>query len=97
MPNGACVIRREGKRGAVWFRAFVELTEEGESERASLEQARVIFLTVVSAGLRSGEILGLRWKDVELADLAGAVLRVHETFVRGGGVLKAGTNFGICR
>ena len=52
-------------------------------ERAWLEQARVIFLTVVSAGLKRGEILGLRWKGVDLADPAGAVLRVRETFVRG--------------
>jgi integrase len=63
--------------------AFAELAEESESSRAWLEQARVIFLTVVSAGLRRGEILGLRWKDVDLADPAGAVLRVRETFVRG--------------
>jgi integrase len=46
-------------------------------------RARVVFLTVVSAGLRRGEILGLRWKDVALADPAGATLRVRETFVRG--------------
>jgi integrase len=42
-----------------------------------------VFLTVVSAGLRRGEILGLRWGDVSLADPAGATLRVRETFVRG--------------
>jgi hypothetical protein len=28
-------------------------------------------------------ILGLRWRDVSLADPAGATLRVRETFVRG--------------
>lgn len=63
-------------------RAFAELAEEGESERAWLEQARVVFLTIIGAGLRRGEILGLRWKDVDLADPAGALLRVRETFVR---------------
>jgi hypothetical protein len=36
----------------------------------------------VSAGLRRGEILGLRWRDVSLADPAGAALRVRETWVR---------------
>jgi integrase len=36
----------------------------------------------VSAGLRRGEILGLRWRDVSLADPAGATLRVRETWVR---------------
>jgi len=65
-------------------RAFAELMDEGEEEERSWrEQARVVFLTVVSAGLRRGEILGLRWKDVALADPAGATLRVRETWVRG--------------
>jgi integrase len=66
-------------------RAFAELAEKGEGEeRAFAEQARVVFLTVVSAGLRRGEVLGLRWRDVALADPAGATLRVRETWVRGG-------------
>jgi len=60
-------------------RAFLEV--EGE-DQAWREQARVVFLTVVGAGLRRGEVLGLRWRDVDLADPAGAVLRVRETFVR---------------
>jgi integrase len=65
-------------------RAFAELAEEAEGEeRASREQARVVFLTVVSAGLRRGEILGLRWRHVSLADPACATLRVRETWVRG--------------
>jgi integrase len=42
-----------------------------------------VFLTVVSAGLRRGEVLGLRWVHVSLTDPAGACLRVRETFVRG--------------
>ena len=37
----------------------------------------------LGAGLRRGEILGLRWRDVELADPRGAVLHVRETWVRG--------------
>ena len=65
-------------------RAFAELAEREEGEeRAWREQARVVFLTVVSAGLRRGEVLGLRWRDVALADPAGATLRVRETWVRG--------------
>ena len=66
-------------------RAFAELADEVEDEnRTWCEQARVVFLTVVSAGLRRGEVLGLRWRDVALADPAGATLRVRETWVRGG-------------
>jgi integrase len=60
-------------------RAFLDL----DGQRGWLEQARVVFLTVIGAGLRRGEVLGLRWKDVQLGDPAGAVLRVRETFVRG--------------
>jgi integrase len=65
-------------------RAFLELAAEAETalERAWIKQARVVFLTVVSAGLRRGEVLGLRWRDVSLADPAGATLRVRETWVR---------------
>jgi integrase len=40
-------------------------------------------LTVIGLGLRRSETLGLRWRDVDLADPDGAVLRVRETFVRG--------------
>ncbi|MFL5929799.1 MAG: hypothetical protein ACJ75P_00955 [Gaiellaceae bacterium] len=57
-------------------RAFVE-------ERAWREQARIVFLCVVSAGLQAGEVRGLRWHHVSLTDPAGAFLRVRETFVRG--------------
>src|SRR5215208_5668113 len=42
--------------------AFHELIDEAAGvERAWREQARVVFLTVVRAGLRAGEIRGLRW------------------------------------
>jgi integrase len=64
-------------------RAFAELAVSDDVERGWLEEARVVFLTVIGAGLRRGEILGLRWKDVDLADPSGAVLRVRETLVRG--------------
>jgi integrase len=63
--------------------AFETLIEAAEGEeRAWREQARVIFLAVVGAGLRRGEILGLHWRDVDLADPEGALLRVRETVVR---------------
>ena len=66
-------------------RAFSEMVDGVDhfEERAWLEQARVVFLTVLGAGLRRGEVLGLRWSHVELADPSGAVLRVRETWVRG--------------
>jgi integrase len=66
-------------------RAFAELAREAAGEeQAWLEQARVIFLTLVGTGLRRGEVLGLHWRDVRLADPEGAVLEVRETWVRSG-------------
>jgi integrase len=65
-------------------RAFRELAQAADDvERPWIEQARVVFLTIMGAGLRRGEILGLRWGDVDLADPEGALLRVRETWVRG--------------
>jgi integrase len=91
-PVGAVDRPREARRRwrilspveiAAVERAFGELVGAAEpEERAWVEQARVVFLTIVGAGLRRGEILGLRWQDVALADPGGPRLRVRETFVR---------------
>jgi integrase len=64
------------------FRALIE--DASGEERRWREQVRVIFLTVIGAGLRRVEVLGLRWWDVSLADPAGPTLRVRETWVRSG-------------
>ena len=48
-----------------------------------IEQARVVFLAVLYTGLRRGEVLGLRWRHVFLADPEGARLEVRETVVYG--------------
>ncbi|MFL5954832.1 MAG: tyrosine-type recombinase/integrase [Gaiellaceae bacterium] len=65
--------------------AFDELAAAAPAEpkttsesRAWIEQARVVFLLVVACGLRRGEVLGLRWRHVDLVDM---VLRVEETWV----------------
>lgn len=66
-------------------RAFDELIADASGEeRAWREQARVIWLVLIGAGLRRGELLGLRWRAVHLADPDGAFLRIAETFVRAG-------------
>jgi integrase len=41
-------------------------------------------VVLVATGLRRGEILGLRWREVYLADPDGPHLRVRETWVRCG-------------
>jgi integrase len=64
-------------------REFTVYADEADGEeRAWREQARVIFLTDVIAGPRRGEILGFHWRDVDLVEPTGAVLRVRETWVR---------------
>ena len=66
-------------------RAFEALIAEAvDEERGWREQARVIFLLGIGTGLRRGEVQGLRWRNVHLADPDGAFLRVAETWVRYG-------------
>jgi integrase len=65
-------------------RAFVELAADEESgyERAIIETGRSLFLTVYALGLRRAEVLGLRWRNVHLADPDGATVRICETWTR---------------
>jgi integrase len=65
--------------------AFAELITEAKNEERSWRvQARTIFLVAMGTGLRRGELQGLRWRNVHLADPEGAFLRVEETWVRCG-------------
>jgi integrase len=66
--------------------AFSSLARQARDDEARqwLVQARVIFVVVTTLGLRRGEVRGLHWRNVDLADPEGAVVRVAETFVRGG-------------
>ncbi|HEY8628662.1 MAG TPA: tyrosine-type recombinase/integrase [Gaiellaceae bacterium] len=62
-------------------RAFTELAEDATGdEREWIEQARTVFVVAVGAWLRRGEVLGLRWRDVDLID---GVLHVRQTVTRG--------------
>ncbi|MGC1799350.1 MAG: site-specific integrase [Solirubrobacterales bacterium] len=50
---------------------------------ADSEQDAAIFLTAAFTGLRQGELLALRWRDV---DFERRVIRVHRTYKSGNGV-----------
>jgi integrase len=60
----------DGKEVGAVAGAFDNLVadQEDADERVWIEQARVVFLVVYGLGLRRGEVLGLRWRSVRLAD-----------------------------
>jgi integrase len=53
-----------------------------ERERDDLIVARRLFIVHMGCGLRRGEAVGLRWRNVNLTDPDGAFLRIEETWVR---------------
>lgn len=61
--------------------AYDELTAEAsEPERQWWSLAKAIVLTALGTALRRGELIGLRWRAVNLLE---AKIEVRETFVRG--------------
>jgi integrase len=56
-------------------------------EAAQGERFEALYVLAVTTGLRRGELLGLRWKDV---DLESGVLRVGNALVREGGRYRLG-------
>ncbi len=67
------------------LRAFDELIAEAESEpmREWRQTAKAMTMTMQYAWLRRGELLGLQWRDVDLAHPDGPRLHVVSTWVRG--------------
>ena len=62
--------------------AFAELERDADGdERAWMRQAGQAFVVIYSTGIRRGELMGLRWRHVQLADPEGPTLQVEETFV----------------
>jgi integrase len=51
-------------------------------ELARCDRLAALYVLAVTTGMRQGEILALRWQDV---DLAGAALTVHHTLMRSAG------------
>jgi len=95
-PSAQCRGARGARQRLRWRRlqpeevgavaqAFDELIADAErAERSWVEQARVVFLVVYGLGLRRGEVLGLRWRSVRLADPeAKPTLTVEAATVRG--------------
>jgi integrase len=70
---------------AVTLNAFDRLiaTANTNEERAWRETCRTMVFVFVYAWLRRGELLGLLWRDVELAHPDGPRLHVRRAWVRG--------------
>src|SRR4051794_4345054 len=84
VPKSRWTILSPVQIGAV-MRALDELIDEtaADVERAWRPTAKAMTGTMQDAWLRPGEVLGLRWRDVELSHPDGPRLHVRETFVRG--------------
>jgi integrase len=64
-------------------RAFGDLIAEAEgAARDDLATARVMFVTLIDSAVRRGELLGLRWCHVQLANPDGPTITIEETWVR---------------
>ena len=63
--------------------AFAELEQDAadDDERAWIRQAGQAFVVLYATGIRRGELMGLRWRHVHLAEPDGPTMRVEETFV----------------
>jgi integrase len=70
-----------GQEIALLLDAYRDVADETEpEERFWVDAARRMTVVGLSTGLRRGELLGLRWMDVELLD---GWLHVRQAFVRG--------------
>jgi integrase len=56
-------------------------------DAAKGDRSEALYVLAITAGLRRGELLGLRWED---ADLENDVLRVGRALVREGGSYRLG-------
>jgi integrase len=74
------VVRPSGDIRFLTHDELRSLLERGipDDERATVD--RVLYLTAAMTGLRQGELLGLRWRDLDLEALK---VRVRQAFVRG--------------
>jgi integrase len=62
-------------------KTLLEVAKKGE------ERFETLYVLAVTAGLRQGELLGLKWEDVDLRD---GVVRVRRTLARHKGRLVLG-------
>jgi integrase len=63
--------------------AFDQLIAGAEGDALDdLITARAMFVVLIDSGIRRGEMLGLRWRHVSLADPDGPTIEVSETWTR---------------
>jgi integrase len=78
-PGGRVELLRERPR--VDFEVYSPEEVLALVRWAASEQDAAIYLTAAFTGLRQGELIGLRWRDV---DFAGSLVRVRRSYSYGG-------------
>jgi integrase len=83
--NPVAAVDRPQSKGSDPDARFLEMAEVEALVRAVPDDVlgpmeRVLYLTAAMTGLRQGELIGLRWRDV---DWSAGVIRVRRAYVRG--------------
>jgi integrase len=81
--NPAADVERPRARSYIDLDAYSPEEVWALVRAASSEQDSALFLTAAFTGLRLGELLALRWRDV---DFAGQGIRIHRSYTIHGGV-----------
>ena len=67
-PRRSLALARAGPRDCTATRAPGGVAEEADRARAEDEQDAALFVVAAFTGLRMGELLALRWRNVDFAD-----------------------------
>lgn len=79
--NPVAAVEKQRQRSTGDLEVFSPAEVMALVRAAASEQDGAIYLTAAFTGLRRGELIALRWRDV---DFAGSVVRVRASYAAGG-------------